>query len=68
MVDQHYLTTAQAAQYLGFSRQFLEIARHKGGGPKYLKFSRAIRYHLAELDEWMLSHRRQHTAQTTNTG
>jgi excisionase family DNA binding protein len=64
-MHQDYLTTTRAAEYLGLSRQFLEGARHKGGGPAYIKLSRAVRYRRADLDAWMLGHRRQHTAQAT---
>ncbi len=39
-----FLTTAEAADYLRLSRQFLEIARHRGNGPPYIKLSRAVRY------------------------
>ncbi len=52
-----YLRTPQAAAYLGMSRQYLEIARHTGGGPPYIKLSRAVRYKRTDLDEWMAQHR-----------
>ncbi len=40
-----YLTTVEAANYLKLSRQFLEIARHRGdgSGPQYIKLARAVR-------------------------
>ena len=57
-----YLNTKQAATYLGFSTQYLEIARHKGGGPQYIKLAKAVRYRLADLDAWMANHIQQHTA------
>lgn len=56
MTATEYFTTKQAADYLGMSTQFLEIARHKGNGPPYIKLRRAVRYKRSELDEWMLSH------------
>ena len=45
MTETHnpYLTTLEAADYLRLSRQFLEIARHRGNGPPYIKLSRAVR-------------------------
>ena len=58
-----YLNTTQAAEYIGMSRQFLEIARHKGSGPNYHKLMRAVRYRREDLDEWMTRHRRRHTAE-----
>ncbi len=58
-----YLTTTEAASYLRMSKQFLEIARHRGGGPPFIKLSRAVRYHRPSLDQWMLKHERRHTAE-----
>ncbi len=49
-----FLTTAEAADYLRLSRQFLEIARHRGDGPPYIKLARGVRYHRPSLDQWML--------------
>jgi len=56
-----YLTTIQAAEYLNFSRQWLEIARHKGEGPSYIKMARMVRYAIRDLDKFMQSHRRNNT-------
>ena len=47
------LTTAQAAEFLGLATTTLEKYRCFGGGPRYLKLGRAVRYRLADLDEWM---------------
>ena len=57
-----YLTTTEAANYLRMSKQFLEIARHRGDGPPYVKLSRAVRYHRPSLDQWMLERQRNHSA------
>ena len=53
-----YLTTAEAAQYLKLSRQFLEAARYRGdgSGPAYVKLERAVRYRRSVLDAWMSAH------------
>ena len=58
-----YLTTSEAADYLRVSKQYLEIARHRGDGPPYIKLSRAVRYFRPSLDEWMLARQRNHTAE-----
>ena len=58
-----YLTTVEAASYLGLSRQYLEILRHRGDGPEYIKLGRAVRYKRTDLDDWMADHRRRHTAE-----
>ena len=64
MVVDHieYLTTTQAAAYLGMSRQWLEIGRHKGYGPPYIKLGRAVRYKRSALDNWMTDRQQLHTA------
>ncbi|MFY9957960.1 helix-turn-helix domain-containing protein [Bradyrhizobium sp.] len=55
-----YLTTAEAAEYLRLSRQFLQIARMRGdgSGPPFIKLARAVRYRRAALDAWMSAHDR----------
>ena len=64
-IGPRYLSTLQAAEYLGVSRQTLEIGRHKGTGPIYCRpvNSRIVRYFLPDLDAWMQDSRRQHTAE-----
>ncbi len=58
-----YLTTAEAAEYLRLSKQFLKISRHRGDGPPYIKLARGVRYHRPSLDQWMLERQRNHTAE-----
>ena len=64
MAEDHieYLSTEQVAAYLGMSRQWLEIGRHKGYGPPYIKLGHAVRYKRSALDEWMLARQQSHTA------
>jgi hypothetical protein len=59
------MDTEQAAEYLGVSRQFLEISRCKGGGPAFVKWARLCRYRKAALDEWLLSHQQMNTVENT---
>lgn len=47
-----FLNTAQAAFYIGLSQRTLDKMRIKGGGPKFRKHGRYVRYHIDELDEW----------------
>jgi hypothetical protein len=61
-----YMNTRKAAEYLGLSTQFLEISRCRGSGPKYVKLAQAVRYSKADLDEFMLAHRKHHTAEAGN--
>lgn len=55
------MDTKEAAEYLRVSTQHLEIARHKGSGPKYAKFSRLVRYRKADLDEYLAMRVRHNT-------
>lgn len=55
-----FLTTDQAAHYLGLSRQTLEKMRWQGRGPRYRKHGRYVRYHIADLEAW--SEARSHNA------
>jgi len=50
-----YLTTAQAAEYLNISKQYLEAKRSRrdGSGPSPIFVGRAVRYHRGTLDQWM---------------
>jgi len=57
------MNTVQAAAYLGISRQYLEIARHKGNGPQYIKLARLVRYRKADLETWLSEHICQNTSQ-----
>lgn len=47
-----FLNTAQAAFYIGLSQRTLEKMRTIGGGPRYRKHGRYVRYHIDDLDGW----------------
>jgi len=47
------LTTKQAAEFLGFKFQTLEIWRMQGRGPKYRKINRSVRYVESDLLAWL---------------
>lgn len=47
-----YLTTAEAADYLGVSKRTLESYRYKGIGPDYVQKNKFIRYVSDWLDSW----------------
>ncbi len=65
-----FLTTAQAAHYLGLTTQTLEKMRRKGRGPRYRKHGRYVRYHIADLDAWSRSnsHKAVHEAKKPGSG
>lgn len=41
-----------AAQRLRVSESFLNKLRSQGGGPRYLRLGRAVRYRDQDLDDW----------------
>jgi predicted DNA-binding transcriptional regulator AlpA len=48
------LNTDQAAAYCGLAAATMEGLRCKGGGPRYVRYGRkAVRYLVADLDDWM---------------
>jgi excisionase family DNA binding protein len=57
-----FLSTAQAAFYVGLSRRTLEKMRVTGGGPTYRKHGRYVRYHIDDLDAWSAAHRKTSTS------
>lgn len=57
-----FLTTAQAAHYVGLSRRTLEKMRVVGGGPKYRKHGRYVRYHIDDLGAWSDSRAKRSTS------
>ncbi|WDF73938.1 helix-turn-helix transcriptional regulator [Novosphingobium sp. KACC 22771] len=50
---ENVLKTTQAARYVGLSKPTLERYRTMGGGPRYLKLGKAVRYRTEDLDIWM---------------
>ena len=62
MEDEKYLTTDRAALYLGVSVRTLERYRVTGGGPVFHRFAGAVRYLIADLDEWARTRRRKSTS------
>jgi predicted DNA-binding transcriptional regulator AlpA len=47
------LKPIEAAAFLRLSSRTLDRLRHSGGGPRYLKLRRSIRYRQADLDRWL---------------
>lgn len=57
-----FLTTEQAADYIGLKRRTLEKMRVTGDGPPYRKHGRYVRYHIDELKAWSESRARRSTS------
>ena len=47
-----FLSTEQAAFYLGLSPRKLQQMRREGSGPRFRRHSRYVRYHIDDLDDW----------------
>ena len=47
-----FLSTEQAAFYLGLSPRKMQAMRRTGTGPCYRRHCRYIRYHIDDLDSW----------------
>lgn len=60
------LTTQQAAEYLGVSVAFLERDRWAGARVPFIKVgSRAVRYQLNDLEQYVQSCRRRSTSEVS---
>lgn len=63
-MTKHLLTTQEAANYLGVSKQFLERDRYVGARIPYIQVgARAIRYRLQDLNEYLDSQLKTSTAE-----
>lgn len=49
------LTVSEAANRLKLSESYLNKARLTGGGPRFVRLGRAIRYRGDDLDAWVQS-------------
>lgn len=50
------LTVSEAARRLKLSESYLNKARLTGGGPRFVRLGRAIRYSVVDLDTWVQAH------------
>lgn len=56
-----FMTTRQAADFLGLKRNTLEIWRLRGTGPRFVKMGRAVRYRLADIEDYIEAQTKQKT-------
>jgi hypothetical protein len=62
--DDEVLSTAQVADWLGVSPQWLEIGRGKNYGPQFTRISaRVIRYRRADVVAWLKARSHKSTAE-----
>jgi predicted DNA-binding transcriptional regulator AlpA len=50
-----WLTTREAATYVGMKQRTLESWRDLGKGPRHVQMGKFIRYHIDVLDAWMVA-------------
>ena len=60
--ERNYLSTREAADYLGLSPRTLDRYRVSGGGPVFHRFGGRVRYLRADLDAWAATRRRRSTS------
>ena len=61
-----WFNTRQAAEYLGYKKNTLEIRRCKGDGPPFQKpTDNSVRYKRADLDAWAAQNPRRNTGEVT---
>ncbi|WP_432653400.1 helix-turn-helix transcriptional regulator [Ruegeria atlantica] len=58
-----FLSEKQTASYLNMSVQWLRKCRSNGSGPKWKKFGQAIRYPIADLQNYISQSSRQFAGQ-----
>jgi excisionase family DNA binding protein len=63
-VSRRVQTEEEAAEYTNFSRRTLQKWRVVGGGPKYLKIGRAVRYRVEDLDAFLGAGVRRNTSES----
>ena len=59
-----FLDSNEASGYLGLKRTTLEAWRCRGGGPKFVKLGRLVKYRLADLDEFIEARVRSNTSES----
>lgn len=58
------VNASEAAKLTGVPPATLATWRSRGGGPKFLKLGRVVRYRRRTLFEWMAARERRHTGDT----
>ena len=56
-----FLNRSQAAEFLSLQKCTLEAWAIRGGGPAFVKFGRAVRYRISDLENYIKNQTRQNT-------
>lgn len=59
------MTERQVAEATGgaISMRRLQALRYRGGGPRYVKLGKSVRYDWADVREWLDEHKRSSTSE-----
>ena len=60
-----FVTTEQVAEMLGVAAGTLRYWRHTGVGPQWFKLEGAVRYDLAEVEQYLERNRRTPSVRST---
>ena len=58
-----YINERDAAEFVGFTTEFLQNLRYRGGGPRYYKPSRNVRYTRLDIRTWLNERARNSTSE-----
>ena len=64
----HYMSTREAAAFLGLSPRTLDRYRVSGEGPVFHKFGSSVRYGRTDLESWAQARRRSSTSDDGSSG
>ena len=59
--NNEFLNRKQAAEFLNLKKCTLEAWAIRGGGPAFVKFGRAVRYRISDLENYIKNQTRQNT-------
>lgn len=63
MTTPEYLDEHEVAALTGMSARYFAELRRKGGGPEFVRFGRAVRYHRDVVRAWAANRARKSTSQ-----
>lgn len=57
------LMTEEVAEILGMKQSWLEVGRHRGYGPPFIRFHFSVRYRRADVEKWLEDQRFSKTSE-----
>lgn len=62
------LSDRQVAEVMGIPAKTLQGFRYKGGGPKFIKVGRSVRYRAADVEAWLEANTKTSTSESQPSG